>query len=173
MEDPQSATQSTAQSAPQLAPKSTLEPAQTAIIVGALVEKNGKYLLVQEGKEKCRGKWSFPAGHLEPGETFFEGAAREVKEETGCDVELTGICQLGNHVSQKDVFALIMFTATTDGTKFSPLNHTEILDVKWFTYEEILAMRDQLRVQDLIIGAIDNVRQGIVAPLNLVQIYHK
>ena len=66
-----------------------------------------------------------------------------------------------------------MFTATTDSTEFSPLDHAEILDVKWFTYEEILAMRDQLRVQDLIIGAIDNVRQGIVAPLNLVQIYHK
>lgn len=152
---------------------STLEPAQTAIIVGALIEKDGKYLLVQEGKEKCRGKWSFPAGHLEPGETIFDGAKREVKEETGCDIELTGICQIGNHVSQNDVFTLIMFTAQANSSAFTPQNSAEILDVRWFTYEEIGAMRDQLRVQDLIFGAVNNVRQGIVAPLDLVQIYYK
>lgn len=151
----------------------TLEPAQTAIIVGALIEKDGKYLLVQEGKEKCYGKWSFPAGHLEPGETIFDGAKREVKEETGCDIELTGICQIGNHVSQNDVFTLIMFTAQANSSTFTPQNSAEILDVHWFTYEEIDAMRDQLRVQDLIFGAVNNVRQGIVAPLDLVQIYYK
>ena len=152
---------------------STLEPAQTAIVVGALIEEDGKYLLVQEGKERCRGKWSFPAGHLEPGETIFDGAKREVKEETGCDIELTGICQIGNHVSQNDVFTLIMFTAKTNFNTFAPQNSSEILDIRWFTYDEIEAMRDQLRVQDLILGAINNTRQGIVAPLELIQIYHK
>lgn len=152
----------------------TLDPPQTAIITGALVEEDGKYLLVQEGKERCRGKWSFPAGHLEPGETIFDGAKREVKEETGCDVELTGICQIGNHVSPRDVLALVMFTAKiANFTDFSPADHSEILDVRWFTYEEIIAMKSELRVQDLIIGAIENARQGIVAPLGLVQIDYK
>lgn len=51
-------------------------------------------LLIQETKKKCYGKWYFPAGHLEPGETievlknknflFFQQACRrEVLEETG------------------------------------------------------------------------------------------
>jgi len=152
----------------------TLDPPQTAIITGALVEKDGKYLLVQEGKERCRGKWSFPAGHLEPGETIFDGAKREVKEETGCDVELTGVCQIGNHVSSHDIFTMVMFTAKiANFTDFSPADHSEILDVRWFTYEEIIAMKNELRVQDLIIGAIENASQGVVAPLGLVQIYYK
>jgi 8-oxo-dGTP pyrophosphatase MutT (NUDIX family) len=41
------------------------------VIVGGVVEKDGKYLLVQEAQEKCRGKWNLPAGHLDPNETIF------------------------------------------------------------------------------------------------------
>lgn len=33
------------------------------IIVGGVVEKDGKYLLVQEAKEKCRGKWNTAVEH--------------------------------------------------------------------------------------------------------------
>lgn len=46
------------------------------VIVGGVVEKDGKFLLVQESKEKCRGKWNIPAGHLDPNETIFDGAKR-------------------------------------------------------------------------------------------------
>ncbi len=41
------------------------------------------------------GEWSFPGGHLEFGETVFETAKREVKEETGLDIEafeLISVC---------------------------------------------------------------------------------
>ena len=66
------------------------------IIVGGVLEKDGKYLLVQEAQEKCYGKWNLPAGHLDPNETIIEAAKREIKEESGLDVELTGVCQIGN-----------------------------------------------------------------------------
>ena len=35
------------------------------VIVGGVIEKDGKYLLVQEAKETCYEKWNFPAGHLD------------------------------------------------------------------------------------------------------------
>ena len=72
------------------------------IIVGGVIEKNGKFLLIQEAQEKCRGKWSIPAGHLDPNENIFDAAKREVFEETGCKVELTGILQIGNKVLEND-----------------------------------------------------------------------
>lgn len=43
------------------------------VIVGGIVEKDGKYLLVQEAQKKCYGKWNFPAGHLDFGEFNSRG----------------------------------------------------------------------------------------------------
>ena len=43
------------------------------IIVGGIIEKDNKILMVKEAKKKCYGKWNVPAGHLENGETIFEG----------------------------------------------------------------------------------------------------
>ena len=66
------------------------------VVVGGIVEKDGKVLLVQEAKERCYGKWNIPAGGLEINESLVEGAIREIKEETGCDVEITGLLSLVN-----------------------------------------------------------------------------
>ena len=80
------------------------------VIVGGVIEKNGKILLVQEKQEKCYGKWNLPAGHLDPNESIMQGAIREIKEETGCDVELTGIANLANRIMEDDIFVCIVFT---------------------------------------------------------------
>lgn len=140
------------------------------VIVGVVIEKDGKYLLVQEAKEKCRGKWNLPAGHLDPGETMANGAKREAKEETGCEVELTGVCQIGSRVKENEVFASVIFTTKLirEEIAFDP---EEILDVKWFDYEEIVAMRSEIRNEGLLIGAIENVRNGLVAPMGIVEQY--
>ena len=137
------------------------------IIVGGLVEKDNKYLLVQESKPKCYGKWNIPAGHLDPGESIFDGAKREIKEETNCDVELTGVCNIGNHIVPNDTFVAIVFTTKLLTDTVKP-QAGEILEAKWFTYEEIVAMSDQLRRADWIISAIDFARRG-AAPLDLVR----
>lgn len=38
------------------------------IIVGGIIEKDNKILMVKEAKKKCYEKWNVPAGHLEDGE---------------------------------------------------------------------------------------------------------
>ena len=40
-----------------------------------------------------------------------------------------------------------------------------------FTYEEILSMKESLRNEHLILGAISNVRENLVAPISLVKMY--
>ena len=124
-----------------------------AIIVGGVIEKNGKFLLVQEAKEKCKGKWNIPAGHLEPNETLFEGAKREIFEECGCKVEITGILQIGNKISKDNTFVGFVFSTQLieENIKY---NKNEILDIKWFSYEEILNMKDELRKYDWIVNSI-------------------
>ena len=138
------------------------------IIVGGVLEKDGKYLLVQEAKEEYYGKWNLPAGRLDPNETIFEAAKREIKEESGLDVELTGVCQIGNIKLESDVFVSVIFsTKVLNGDiKFNP---DEILGVKWFSYEELLSTKAQLRSDKFIIGAIDNVRNKLVTPISIVE----
>ena len=56
--------------------------------VGAIILKDDKILLVKRGAEPGIGKWSIPGGSMEFGETMEEAVKREVKEETGLDVEV-------------------------------------------------------------------------------------
>jgi len=61
---------------------------QTPLVgVGAVVVEDGRVLLVRRGSEPLKGHWTLPGGMLEVGETLAAGTAREVKEETGLDVE--------------------------------------------------------------------------------------
>ena len=138
------------------------------VIVGGVIERDGKFLLVQEAKEKCRGKWNIPAGHLDSNETIFDGAKREIKEETGCNVELTGILQIGNKVLEDDVLVSVIFS-----TKLLDDNITydsnEILDVKWFTWEELINMKDELRSYNWIINSIKALIENKMSDIDLVK----
>ena len=140
------------------------------IIVGGVIEKDGKFLLVQEAQEKCRGKWNIPAGHLDPNETIYEGAKREVFEECGCKVEITGVLQIGNNLVENNTWISVIFKTKLleDNIKF---NKDEILDVKWFTYEEILSMKDLLRSYGWITDAITACRNNKYVELDIIKLF--
>jgi 8-oxo-dGTP diphosphatase len=58
---------------------------------GALVVRNGKVLLVRRRIDPFRGHWDIPGGFCEVDEHPAETAIREVCEETGLAIELTGL----------------------------------------------------------------------------------
>ena len=139
----------------------------TSIAAGGIIEQEGKYLLIQEAREDIHGKWNLPAGQLDPGETVSEAARREIYEECGFKVELTGVCQIGSWKLVDNITIGIIFSTKIVGGEIN-FNPDEILDAKWFTYDEILAMKSELRSADFLIGAIDNLLSHKVAPIDIV-----
>ena len=141
----------------------------TNIIIGGLIEKNGKFLLVQQAKKRIKGKWSFPVGHLESNENIFQCGIREIKEETGFDVKLTGIVQIDNgNVLNENILSIFFSTEIiNENLKY---NKKEILDVKWFTYDELLNMKNELRSYDLMIKCVSNFKNNIIADINIVNL---
>jgi ADP-ribose pyrophosphatase YjhB (NUDIX family) len=68
--------------------------------VGAIVvTADSRVVLVQRAAEPLRGAWSLPGGVLELGESVVDGIAREVREETGLDVDVGPLMDVFEHVS--------------------------------------------------------------------------
>lgn len=67
-------------------------------VAGLVTDEKGRILLV---KSPRRG-WEYPGGMVEPGETFQDALLREIKEEAGVEVEITGFIGLCKNI-EKDV----------------------------------------------------------------------
>ena len=139
------------------------------VIVGGIIEKEGKYLLVQEAKKKCYEKWNFPAGHLDFNESLEQGAIREIKEETGCDVKLDGVCYVANRILEDDLFVMIVFNAKLINENIE-FDKEEILDVKWFDYDEIVNKMESMLRGNYVKTAVINQNNNLVAPIDIVDI---
>lgn len=93
------------------------------LVAGVIIEKDGKYLLVQEAgtadNPKIRGLWNNPSGRVELGDKIANTAIRETKEETGLTVEL--LDNIGLFWLEGDWACKYFFTAKAVGgrDKFS------------------------------------------------------
>ena len=140
------------------------------IIVGGIIEKDNKLLMVKEAKKKCYGKWNLPAGHLEDGETIFNGAIREIYEETGCKVKLKNMLPIMSGELENTTFMIITFTTELLEEKIS-FNKEEILDVRWISKEELENMNGEtLRDEKLIKRTLKKLKENKLYPLETIEI---
>ncbi|MCL2085685.1 NUDIX domain-containing protein [Candidatus Saccharibacteria bacterium] len=148
------------------------ERASFKITVGGIIEQDGKILLVQELKPDSHMKWWLPIGHLEYGETLQSAVIREIKEETGFDIELTGVLPVLNNVEHKRL--RFMFTGKITGGSVDERNQDETNAVKFFSVKEIEQMVEQgeIRFGNFILLPIREFQSRRIFPLEIINDLH-
>lgn len=116
------------------------------------MQKDGKFLLVQEKKPSVKGKWNLPAGRVDVGETIEQAAVREVLEETGYQVELGAALRVDHPETERPVLHSFKATIVAGELHFP---EDELLDAKWFTLEEIDALHEAGKIRaDWVVDSI-------------------
>lgn len=85
------------------------------VSAAVLAEKEGRVLLVQRSMSPARGSWCLPGGFMEMDETPQETAARECKEESGFEVEITGLVDVFSYEDYRGSGVLIMYKGKITG----------------------------------------------------------
>ena len=77
-------------------------PERPVIGVAVVVLGTGGVLLIRRGKTPRQGQWSLPGGAQKLGETVFDAARREVREETGLDIDVLGLVDVVDSIQADD-----------------------------------------------------------------------
>lgn len=103
------------------------------VAAGTIPEVDGKLILTRRAINPCRGKWVFPGGYVERGETVGDAAVRETLEETNLEVTLDGLLNVYSYTGA--LVVVIVYTARVTGgvLKAGP----ECLEVKAFDPRDI------------------------------------
>lgn len=109
-----------------------MEPTHLVSVAALVSNDKGDILLV---KSPWRG-WEYPGGLIEPGETFQQALHREIREESGVEVEITGFVGICKNVEKNIVN--IDFTARYVSGELS--TSEESTEVIWAAPEKAMEM---------------------------------
>ncbi|HTY54630.1 MAG TPA: NUDIX hydrolase [Candidatus Binataceae bacterium] len=104
------------------------------VVAGCLVVKEKKLLLLRRGISPARGKWTFPGGYVDEGETPLQAALRETEEEVGMRVRVGDL--FGLYADPDDPVAAVAVYSAQPGNE-TPSLSDEAIEVRYFGADEI------------------------------------
>lgn len=138
---------------------SRLYPSQPIVGVGIVICRNRKVLLIRRGKPPREGQWSLPGGAQELGETVFDAAKREAKEETGLDIKVLGLIDVVDSIRKEDdgrikqhyTLVDVYATASSDDA----IAGDDAQDVAWVDIDEIKSLKLWAETERIIFSAFE------------------
>jgi 8-oxo-dGTP pyrophosphatase MutT (NUDIX family) len=138
------------------------------VTVATVVEKDGRYLLVEE---RSNGNLVInqPAGHLDPHEDLVQAAVRETLEETGWHVQVESLLGIALYTSPNNGITYHRTTFLARALEQDAGRELDegIVRTLWLSYEEMQGLSNRMR-SPLVLTAVEQHRDGHSYPLELI-----
>jgi len=137
-----------------------MRPRTPLVAVGAIAfDDAGRVLLVQRGKPPGLGLWTVPGGKVRLGEPLVKACAREVREETGLDVEVGELVEVVERVTRDEAGAVLFhyvifdfFVRVRGGVLAAD---DDVSDARWASADDLAA----LPLTDGLVPVLDKARR--------------
>lgn len=112
--------------------------------VGAVVwNGRGQVLLIRRANPPRQHEWSLPGGKVEFGESLRDALLREIREETGLEIEIQGLADVAELIDSPENgvaghYVLVDFTARA--LPGDPVAASDASEARWFTLDEVAAL---------------------------------
>jgi ADP-ribose pyrophosphatase YjhB (NUDIX family) len=137
--------------------------------VSVVVADGARVLFVREDKPETRGLWNLPGGHLEFGEPIECGARRELREETGLELELEALLGIYTGFSRRSALHSIRYVFVARYLGGEPRAGHEIQSVGWWTRDDLEPLgRDVLLAPALLKRVMADFAGGVRRPLETI-----
>jgi ADP-ribose pyrophosphatase YjhB (NUDIX family) len=103
------------------------------VVAGTLFMLDGGIVLLKRGVEPALGKWVFPGGYVDRGESVRDAAVRETKEESQLEVKLGALLNVYSYPRSPNV--IVVYTAEVVGGELAAAD--ESLEARIFAPKEI------------------------------------
>jgi 8-oxo-dGTP diphosphatase len=118
-------------------------PDHPLVGVGGVVIHRRRVLLIRRGCEPLKGQWSLPGGMLELGEQLEDGVRRELKEETGLEVEPLALLAVFDRIMRggpdgqrvRYHYVIVDYVCRRKRGRLVPAS--DVLDARWVRPEDL------------------------------------
>lgn len=117
-------------------PEASVSQGRVIEVVAAVIEHEGMFLACRRRPEKAAGgKWEFPGGKIEPGETNEAALVREIQEELGTAIDVVGPLRTDDTTVGNNIIRLVCLRAHLRGDV--PTNSSDHDELRWVSPSEL------------------------------------
>ena len=137
----------------QLALNTPDPPSRPQLAVSGVIFRDGKVLLVRRARSPGKGFYSLPGGRVEFGESLHAALHREVDEETGLRIEISGFVGWREVLPTSGGGHYLIMSFAARWTAREPVLNDEHDDFKWLAPEEIGDLKVTGGLQEVVEAA--------------------